>query len=161
MQKQAKRSIGVLLLFVTQFWLVSCAGGHVSGNGIFENGHKELKESLVGSWRVINPEKTLVGDELYTFYMDEKNKRIRLKVEGKERVMTTFDSLDGLSFSFEYVDGEGDRVFVVGQFKSSLRESLVMMREPVSKLKASMGGSISLQKRQTETKTVVASTGKN
>ena len=161
MKKQANKLFGVLMLCVFQLWLVGCAGGHVSGNGIFENGHKELKESLVGSWRVINPNAELVGEELYTFYMDEKNKRVRLKVEGEERVMTSFDSIDGLAFTFEYLDAKGDRVLVVGQFKSIARESLMMLREPVSKLKASLGGTVSLQKRQAETKTVVAGKTKN
>lgn len=151
------------MLCLTQLWLVGCAGGHVSGNGIFENGHKELKESLVGSWRVISNEAELVGEELYTFYMDEKNKRVRLKVEGKEAVITSFDSIDGLAFTFEYLDAQGDRVLVVGQFKSTARKSLMMMREPVSSLKASLSesGAVSLQKRETATKTVVADNRKN
>lgn len=147
-----------MVIIFTQTWLVSCAGGHVSENGIFQNGHRELKNSLVGSWRMINPAAELLGEESYTFY--KENKDVRLKVMGKERAMERFDSSDGLSFSFEYTDDLGEKIYVLGQFKSSAKQSLMLMREPEDRLKASLS-SILLQRREAEVKTVVASTTKN
>ncbi len=147
-----------IIVVLTQVWFVSCAGGHVSENGIFQDGHKELKSSLVGSWRMVNPDYEVVGEELYTFYTEDK--KVKLKVEGKERKMERFDSPDGLSFSFEYLDDQGERIYVAGQFKSAARESLVLYREPMSGMSASLSA-IHLQRGMPEVKTVVASTNKN
>lgn len=147
-----------MMIVFTQIWFASCAGGHVSENGIFQDGHKELKSSLVGSWRMVNPDYEVVGEELYTFYTEDR--KVKLKVEGKERKMERFDSPDGLSFSFEYVDNEGERIYVAGQFKSASRESLVLYREPMTGLSVSLSA-IHLQRGRPEVKTVVASTNKN
>ncbi|MCE7990401.1 MAG: hypothetical protein HEP71_00420 [Roseivirga sp.] len=156
-QKKQKIVWGVMVL-LTQIWLMSCAGGHVSENGIFQDGHKELKSSLVGSWRIINPNYELMGEELYTFYAE--NKKVKLKVKGKERKMERFDSSDGLSFSFEYLNDLGERIYVAGQFKSSAKEALVLLQEPMSSMPVSLN-SLLLQRGTPEVKTVVASTVKN
>lgn len=157
--KQIKhKMVWAVMILLTQVWLMSCAGGHVSENGIFQDGHKELKSSLVGSWRIINPNYELMGEELYTFYAE--NKKVRLKVKGEERKMERFDSPDGLSFSFEYLNELGERVYVAGQFKSSAKESLVLLQEPVSSMPTSLN-SLLLQRGAPEVKTVVASTVKN
>lgn len=147
-----------MTIILTQAWLVSCAGGHVSENGIFQHGHKELKSSLVGSWRIINPDYELMGEEQYTFY--EEDKKVKLKVKGKEREMERFDSSNGLSFSFEYLNEAGERIYVTGQFKSSARESLILYREPLGTVSASLS-SLLLQRSKPEVKTVVASSAKN
>ncbi|GAB5527234.1 MAG: hypothetical protein Roseis2KO_51060 [Roseivirga sp.] len=147
-----------MAIILTQTWLVSCAGGHVSENGIFQHGHKELKSSLVGSWRIINPDYELMGEEQFTFY--EEDKKVKLKVKGKEREMERFDSSDGLSFSFEYRNDAGERIYVAGQFKSSAKESLILFQEPLGTVSTNLS-SLLLQRSKPEVKTVVASSAKN
>lgn len=127
-------SLGLVLSIV----FMSCAGGHVSQNGLFENDHKELKESLVGSWQIMNAEYEISGQEMYEFYKEDK--KVKVKVLGVSREMERFDSSDGLTFSFEYKNGEGKMIFVLGQFKSYDRQELIAMQE----LPPSMPGSLSV-----------------
>ena len=153
-----KKVLSVLSLVLAMQWsLSSCSGGFVSQNGIFENGHKELKETLVGSWRIVKTDGELIGEEWYEFYKDEKE--IGLKVNGVERKIERFDSEGGLSFTFEYLNGENAKVFVVGQFRSSARRTLTLIEEPMG---AEMGGlysSLTLERRLKQAETVVAQSG--
>lgn len=115
------------LSLIVSLVFVSCAGGHVSDNGIFQNDHKELKESLVGSWKITNEGSEAAGREMYEFYKEDK--QMQLKVLGQPVTMERFDSPDGLSFTFEYLPADGKVVHVVGQFKSYQRKDLVCMQE--------------------------------
>lgn len=158
MKKGRKKLINVVLVLLAQVWLFSCSGGHVTQNGLFQHGHKELKSSLIGSWRIINPGYELMGEELYTFYAE--NNKVKLKVKGKETEMERFDSSNGLSFSFEFLDDKKERVYVVGQFKSNAKQSLVLLQEPMSSMPVNLS-SVFLEKGRPETKSVVAGSLKN
>lgn len=153
--KKVLNSIGIGL--VIQLTLISCSGGFVSQNGIFENGHKELKESLVGSWRIVKIEGEIVGEELYEFYKQDKD--VALKVNGVERAIDRFDSSNGLSFTFEYLNGEGGRVFVAGQFKTAAKKSLILLEEPTGFSMERLHTAITLERRSKEVARVVASSG--
>ena len=147
-----------MILALVMVWsLSSCSGGFVSQNGIFENGHKELKESLDGSWRIVKTDGGLIGEELYEFYKDAKD--VSLKVNGVEREIERFDSSDGQSFTFEYQNGEAQRVFVVGQFKSSAKRVLTLLEEPMNVGKEGRLASLTLERRTKQTETVVAQSG--
>lgn len=125
---------------------MSCAGGNVSQNGLFENDHRELKESLVGVWGLAN-----AGEEIYEFY--KEGKEVKLRVMGVETEMAHFDSPDGLTFSFEYKKGSGNATFVLGQFKSYQRQGLLAIEDSPVSQKA--GPMLNLEKR---IKTVVVVT---
>jgi len=117
---------------------MSCAGGHVSQNGLFQKDHKELKESLVGIWQVAN-----AGRDVYEFYKEGND--VKLKVLGVATEMERFDSTDGLTFSFEYKNASGETTFVLGQFKSYQRlEFLAIEESPASQKAQSM---LSLEKK--------------
>ncbi|GAB5525964.1 MAG: hypothetical protein Roseis2KO_38360 [Roseivirga sp.] len=125
---------------------MSCAGGHVSQNGLFEKDHKELKESLVGSWQILNTQQGVSGQEMYQFYKDDK--KVKLKVMGVEREMERFDSIDGITFSFEYKIEEDKKIYVLGQFKSYQRKELLAMQE----LPDGLHQSLSMVKQETGAK---------
>ncbi len=153
--KKVLNPVGIIL--IVQLTLMSCSGGFVSQNGIFEDGHKELKESLIGSWRIMKMEGEIVGQELYEFYREDK--AVALKVNGMERSIERFDSTDGLSFTFEYLNGEGGRVFVAGQFKTAAKQSLVLLEEPASISTQRLYTTITLERRSKHSERVVASSG--
>lgn len=153
MRREGKISKLVCLSVLCSMIFMSCAGGNVSQNGLFENDHKELKESLIGSWQIVNQEYDVAGQEMYEFYQDAK--KVKLKVMGVEREMERFDSSDGLTFSFEYNNEEAKKIYVLGQFKSYERRELVAMQE----LPASLAESLSvirLEKRPKVQTEVVA-----
>lgn len=153
-----KKGIKALaLVLLVQLALTNCSGGHMANNGIFEKGHKELKEALVGSWRIVKTDGELIGEELYEFFKEEKE--VSLKVNGVERAIERFDSSDGLSFTFEYVNGDEKKVFVVGQFKSSARSVLMLIEEPTDLESGGLHSSLTLERRSKQTETVVAKSG--
>ena len=147
----------IALVLLVQLALTNCSGGYVSQNGIFEKGHKELKESLVGSWRIVKTDGELIGEELYEFFKEEKG--VSLKVNGVEREIERFDSSDGLSFTFEYVNGDEMKVFVVGQFRSSAKKVLMLIEEPTGLASGGLHSSLTLERRSKQTETVVAKSG--
>ncbi len=147
----------VTLILLVQLALTSCSGGFVSQNGLFEDGHKELKNSLVGSWRIVKTDGELIGEELYEFFKEDKE--VSLKVNGVERTIERFDSSDGLSFTFEYKSGEEQKVFVVGQFRSTAKKVLMLMEEPMGLVAGRMHTSLTLEKRSKQAETVVAKSG--
>jgi hypothetical protein len=138
--RDMKKKVSVLrnLSLILSVVCMSCAGGNVSHNGLFENDHKELKESLVGSWGTAD-----AGPELYAFY--KEGKAVKLRVRGVKTKMERFDSPDGLTFSFEYRDQSDHVVFVLGQFKSYQRQAFIAVEE-VSGMKEA-GSVLSLAKR--------------
>lgn len=127
MKRERKISTLIYLSLVFSVVLTSCAGGHVSQNGLFERDHKELKESLVGSWQVPDRQNADGGQEVYEFYKDDK--KVKLRVLGIEREIERFDSADGITFSFEYKIEENKKIYVLGQFKSYQRKELLAMEE--------------------------------
>lgn len=127
MKRERKISALIYLSLVLSTALMSCAGGHVSQNGLFEKDHKELKESLVGSWQILDEQHEGFGQEMYQFYKDDK--KVKLRVMGVEREMERFDSTDGITFSFEYKIEEDKRIFVLGQFRSYQRKELLAVQE--------------------------------
>ena len=153
-----KKSLSIVaLIIVTQCWSTSCSGGYVTQNGIFENGHKELKESLIGSWRIMNPDASLVGEQVYEFCKNSRN--IQLKVNGVIRKMERFDSTHGLSFTFEYLNDVMERVYVVGQFKSYARNVLLIVEGHGSININSLQSQVMLEKGMGSTESVVVSNG--
>jgi hypothetical protein len=138
MKRERKTTVMAGLGLVFSIVFMSCAGGHVSQNGLFENDHRELKESLLGSWQIMNAEYEIAGQEMYEFYKEDK--KVKVKILGVNREMERFDSPDGLTFSFEYKNEEGKTIFVLGQFKSYDREELIAMQE----LPPSLPGSLSV-----------------
>ena len=151
--KGVMKTFGFFGLGLVMLSLMNCAGGYATDNGIFENDHKELKEALVGSWHIVNPEVEVAGTEMYEFYREKKE--VKLKVLGNHAEIQRFDSPDGLSFTFEYAFAEGEPVHVVGQFKSGLRNELVCMQELPTELPDSMSVII-LQKRSSAASAAVA-----
>lgn len=133
-----------MLLFAMLF--SSCAGGDIAQNGIFEKEHKELKESLVGSWQLIDQKNQAPGQEMYQFY--KENKKVKLKVLGVEREMERFFSADGVTFSFEYRIEEDKKIYVLGQFRSYERRELLATQE----LPNGVHQSLSMIKRQADIK---------
>lgn len=127
MKRERKISTLIYLSLVFSVILTSCAGGNVSQNGLFERDHKELKESLVGSWQMLDKQNGVDGQEMYEFYKDDK--KVKLRVLGIEREIERFDSADGVTFSFEYKIEENKKIYVLGQFKSYERKELLAMEE--------------------------------
>ncbi len=113
--------IGFLILFLA----ASCADGYVTQNGFLEKGHKELKESLVGDWRVIDKDLKIPGSIVYEFFKGDKGK-LKLKINGEEASIERFDSVDGLSFTFHFTDGAKNSNYVYGQFKSYAKKELIV-----------------------------------
>lgn len=142
MKRERKISALIYLSLVLSTALMSCAGGHVSQNGLFEKDHKDLKESLVGSWQILDKQGEGAGQEMYQFYKDEK--KVKLRVLGVEREIERFDSADGITFSFEYKIEEDKRIYVLGQFKSYQRKELLAMEE----LPGGLHQSLSMVKQQ-------------
>jgi len=154
----ARKVLTMMSLVLIATWtLSSCSGGFVSQNGIFENGHKELKESLVGSWRIVKTDGGLIGEEMYEFYQGAKE--VALKVNGVEREIKRFDSSDGQSFTFEYLDSNKEKVFVVGQFRSSAKKVLMLLEEPTNSKRLGLHTSLTLERRTIQTETIVAKSG--
>ncbi|MCE7993900.1 MAG: hypothetical protein HEP71_18070 [Roseivirga sp.] len=147
MKRERKISTLIYLSLVFSMALMSCAGGHVSQNGLFEKDHKELKESLVGSWQVLDRQYGEQGQEIYEFYRDDK--KVKLRVLGIEREIERFDSADGITFSFEYKIEEGKKIYVLGQFKSYQKKELLAMEE----LPDGLQKSLSMVKREKGVKT--------
>lgn len=156
MKKGKQVLIMSTIAILVQMSLYNCAGGHVSDNGLFQSGHKELKNSLLGSWVVSNSDKDLLGEEFFSFSNGDKS--LMLEVNGIEKQIERFDSADGLSFSFEYLDDQGERIYVLGQFKSFAKQSLVLMQEN-SSIRSS--GSLWLERGQGQKSTVVAANTKD
>lgn len=119
--------LGILVLFLA----TSCSGGYVTRNGLLQDGHKELKASLVGDWRVIDKDFSVPGPIVYEFYKGEKGK-FGLKVNGEEAVMERFDSVDGLSFTFHFKDKDQEENYVYGHFKSYAKSELIIYQGKTS-----------------------------
>lgn len=113
--------IGVVCIFL----LSSCAGGHVTRNGIFQDHHQPTKEGLVGEWRTFNEELDIPGGVVYKFFKDDKGK-VGLEVNGEEVEMRYFDTYDQLSISFHYLDKNRNDFYVFAQFKSYSKDQLLI-----------------------------------
>ncbi len=121
-----KLRLGLILIgLICIFLISSCAGGHVTRNGIFEDHHQSTKEELVGEWRAVNTEVAIPGEVVYKFFKDEKGK-VALKVNGESVEMRYFDAYDNLSVSFHYLDKNKNDFFVYAQFKNYLKNELVI-----------------------------------
>lgn len=105
----------------------------------------------------MSPDAKLIGSELFEFYND--NKKIKLKVNGKDQEVKRLDSDGGLSFTFEYLNENGQKMYVVGQFKSSAMKSLVLMQEAVGDSNSSLN-SILLEKRSGKSETVAVNSNR-
>ena len=138
------KTFGFFGLGLVMLSLMNCAGGYVTDNGIFQNDQKELIETLVGSWQVVSPEVEVDGTAVYEFYRDKKE--VKLKVLGNQAEIQRFDSSDGLSFTIEYALADGEPVYLVGQFKSGMRNELVCMQQGSTELSESLSV-MKLQKR--------------
>ena len=148
-----RKTFGLVGLGLVMMSLMNCAGGFVSNNGIFENDYKALKEALVGSWQIVNPEYEVAGKEMYEFYREKKE--VKLKVLGETAEIQRFDSPDGLSFTLEYAMADGKPTHVIGQFKSYERKNLVCMQEVPAGLPESLSV-IRLEKRAKAEQSVIA-----
>ena len=133
------------LLVLVQCTLASCTGGYVTKNGLFEDGHRQLKEALVGKWRIVRQEGDILGEEKYVFYQSKK--ALKLEVNGVETEIERFDSADGLSFTFQYNNEDNERILVVGQFRSFAMKVLMIMEEPDAKRLGSLQASLTMENR--------------
>ncbi len=138
-----KRLLGLLIL--VQCTLASCTGGYVTKNGLFEDGHQQLKEALVGKWRVVRQEGAFLGEEKYMFYQSKKD--LKLEVNGLETEIERFDSQDGLSFTFQYDNVNDERILVVGQFRSFDMKILMIIEEPDFNSPKSLQASLTMENR--------------
>ncbi len=121
-----KLRMGLILIgLICIFLISSCAGGHVTRNGIFQDHHQLTKEELVGEWRVVNEELAMPGAVVYKFFKDDKGK-VALNVNGEQVQMRYFDVYDNLSVSFHYLDKNKNDFFVYAQFKNYLKNELVI-----------------------------------
>lgn len=116
--------VGLICIFLVS----SCAGGHVTRNGIFQDHHQSTKEELVGEWRMSNEESIIPGQVVYKFFKDGKGK-VALNVNGEDVEMRYFDAYDQLSISFHYMDKDKNDVYVFAQFKNYLKNELMIHSE--------------------------------
>ncbi len=146
MKNKGKSTYLIYLTLMLAMVLSSCAGGDISQNGIFEKDHKDLKQSLVGSWQLVDQGSKVPGPEMYEFY--KENKKVKLRVRGVEREMERFFSADGVTFSFEYKIEDNKKIYVLGQFRSYERKELLATQE----MPDGMHLSLSMIKKQTGVK---------